>query len=139
MRADPEFAQAVEHANEEATASLISEAVRRARDGTERPVFGRDGEVKGTYREYSDFLLKFLIEARDPNYNVKRQLELNGHLNSTHLGMVIAPSDLLLLDDRMMANLTEILEFLVDERGPEPPPVMIEDHHGKDATGGALP
>jgi hypothetical protein len=120
MRADPEFAAAVEQADEEATASLISEAFRRARDGTEEPVFDREGSVKGTITKYSDFLLKFLIECRDKSYNPKRQLELSGHLSTSNMHMVIAPADLLLLDERLTANLTEILERLVEARGEQP-------------------
>lgn len=44
---------------------LEEEAIRRAVDGVEKPVF-RGGEVVGHVRDYSDSMLMFLLKARRP-------------------------------------------------------------------------
>ena len=45
--------------------SLEEEAIRRAVDGVDRPVFFQ-GKIVGYTKEYSDTLLKFLLEAKRP-------------------------------------------------------------------------
>jgi hypothetical protein len=68
---DIEFAAAWDEAVKLGTAALEDEAVRRAKDGTLKPVFYR-GEKVGTIREYSDTLLIFLLKARDPDKYAER-------------------------------------------------------------------
>jgi hypothetical protein len=63
--ADEEFAQRWNDAIEEGIDRLEQEAIRRARDGVKRPVFYM-GQVVGYIQEYSDSLLKFLLEAKRP-------------------------------------------------------------------------
>lgn len=55
------FAEARKLANQ----TLEDEAVRRAREGTIRPVFYQ-GELCGEYFEYSDTLLMFLLRSLEP-------------------------------------------------------------------------
>lgn len=75
---DEEFAAAWDEAVKLGTAALEDEAVRRAKDGTLKPVFYR-GEKVGTVREYSDTLLIFLLKARDPDkYADRVKQELTG-------------------------------------------------------------
>ena len=62
---DEEFAQRWNDAVEEGIDRLEQEAIRRARDGVKRPVFYM-GQVVGNIQEYSDSLLKFLLEAKRP-------------------------------------------------------------------------
>ncbi len=62
---DEEFAQRWNDAVEEGIDRLEQEAIRRARDGVKRPVFYM-GQVVGHIQEYSDSLLKFLLEAKRP-------------------------------------------------------------------------
>ncbi len=62
---DEEFAQRWRNAVEERADKLEDEAIRRACDGVERPVFYR-GKIVGYTREYSDSLLKFLLEVKRP-------------------------------------------------------------------------
>src|SRR5262249_1395399 len=59
---DKEFAERWRDAVEEGIDKLEDEAIRRARDGFKRPVFYM-GQVVGHVQEYSDSLLKFLLEA----------------------------------------------------------------------------
>ena len=63
--ADEEFAERWRDAIEEGIDKLEDEAIRRARDGVKRPVFYM-GKVVGHVQEYSDSLLKFLLEAKRP-------------------------------------------------------------------------
>jgi transposase-like protein len=62
---DEEFAGRWSDAVEEGIDRLEQEAIRRARDGVKRPVFYM-GQVVGYIQEYSDSLLKFLLEAKRP-------------------------------------------------------------------------
>lgn len=68
---DEEFAAAWDEAVKLGTAALEDEAVRRAKDGTLKPVFYKGVKV-GTVREYSDTLLIFLLKARDPDKYAER-------------------------------------------------------------------
>ena len=61
-----EFARAWDEALKVAVANLEDEALRRAVEGVDRPVF-YEGEVVGAVREYSDVLLIFLMKAANPN------------------------------------------------------------------------
>ncbi len=75
---DEEFAAAWDEAVKLGTSALEDEAVRRAKDGTLKPVFYR-GEKVGSVREYSDTLLIFLLKARDPEkYADRVKQELTG-------------------------------------------------------------
>lgn len=75
---DPEFARAREDAINAGTEALEDEALRRARDGTEKPVY-QGGKQVGTVREYSDTLIIFLLKARDPHrYRDNMQATLAG-------------------------------------------------------------
>ena len=62
----PGFAMAWDEAIEAGTDKLEDEAYRRAHDGTEKPVFYQ-GEIVGGVQEYSDNLMKFLLEGRRPD------------------------------------------------------------------------
>lgn len=64
-KADPEFAKAWADAVEEGTDLLEEEAVRRAVDGVQVPIYYK-GEVCGVVFEKSDRLLEFMLKARRP-------------------------------------------------------------------------
>ena len=64
--ADADFAKAWDDARERGTDALEDEAVRRAHEGTLRPVF-QGGKKVGTVRDYSDTLLIFTLKALRPD------------------------------------------------------------------------
>ncbi|NHR05737.1 terminase [Chromobacterium haemolyticum] len=73
-----DFAAAWDEAVKLGTSALEDEAVRRATEGTLKPVFYK-GQKCGTIREYSDTLLIFLLKARDPDkYADRVRKELTG-------------------------------------------------------------
>lgn len=63
---DKEFADDWDEAVEHGTDLIEEEAIRRAIDGVMRPIF-QSGELVGYVREYSDLLLKFLLEGKRPH------------------------------------------------------------------------
>ncbi|API59627.1 hypothetical protein BSL82_10110 [Tardibacter chloracetimidivorans] len=63
---DPDFARRWEEAKKLGADVLEDEAVRRAHDGTEEPVFYQ-GEATGTIQRYSDTLLIFLLKGAKPD------------------------------------------------------------------------
>lgn len=76
-KADPEFAKQWEEALERGADALEAEAVRRAHDGVEKPVY-QGGKLVGQVREYSDQLLMFLLKGVKPDkYKDRTALDLN--------------------------------------------------------------
>lgn len=63
--ADTDFAAQWDAALTLGTDALEDEAVRRAHEGTDKPVFYK-GEICGHIREFSDTLLIFMLKARRP-------------------------------------------------------------------------
>ena len=73
-----QFARAWEEAWETGTDRLEDEAIRRAHDGTEEPVFYQ-GKVCGNVRRYSDKLIMFLLSSRRPEkYRSHSSVEMTG-------------------------------------------------------------
>ena len=73
IKKDEDFAAEFDRAVEDSADRLEAEAVRRAVEGVEEPVFGKleganagTGEV-GTIRRYSDTLLIFMLKGRKPD------------------------------------------------------------------------
>lgn len=62
----PDFAKAWDEAKAIGADTLEDEAVRRARDGWDEPVFYK-GEETGTVRKFSDTLLIFLLKGAKPD------------------------------------------------------------------------
>lgn len=65
-RANPEFARLVDEAKEYYIEALEIEADRRARDGTDVPIYYK-GERIGEKKEYSDALLQFRLKGLKPD------------------------------------------------------------------------
>jgi hypothetical protein len=86
---DHPFVEQMRQAKDEAMDLLEAEALRRARDGFEEPVFGNLGRdehghnmgtgVVGHVRRYSDGLLKLLLEAGRPDvYRPRTAIDVSG-------------------------------------------------------------
>jgi len=63
---DDTFASGFQDAEHQAVSHLEAEALRRAIDGVDQPVF-HGGDQVGSVRKYSDTLLIFLLKARAPD------------------------------------------------------------------------
>lgn len=78
---DPDFAAEWEAALAAGGDSLEEEAIRRARDGWEEPVFYQ-GQQVSTVRRYSDTLMIFLLKGLMPQkYGERHQVELSGSVD----------------------------------------------------------
>lgn len=60
---------------------LEGEAIRRASEGVSKPIYQQGSKV-GTVIEYSDGLLKFILEARHPDYRKVNRISLDDSENS---------------------------------------------------------
>jgi len=65
LRKDPEYRAQFEAATDQAAQALEDEAVRRAYEGIDKPVY-QMGKQVGVIREYSDTLLIFLLKGLRP-------------------------------------------------------------------------
>lgn len=75
---DEQFEEGVQLALLEHAEKLEEEAVRRAHDGVEEPVFHK-GEVVGYVTKYSDSLMSKLLDGAMPNkYGSRSKVELTG-------------------------------------------------------------
>lgn len=97
IKKDSEYRKAFAEAQHEASDALISEARRRAIDGTEKPVYYK-GEVCGTIREYSDSLLMFLIKGDQPE-KYRERYEFSG--GDKPIGVDLDPGRSKLPDDQL--------------------------------------
>ena len=89
---DPEFADRFATAKRAVAESLEREAIRRARDGVDEPVFYQ-GEQVATVRKYSDTLLIFLLKAWDEKYADRQKLEHSGGPIKIDFGGMPRPED----------------------------------------------
>lgn len=81
MGEDEDFHAACKEAEEEGTDRLEDEMLRRAVDGTDKPVF-HQGSIVGTVREYSDTLAIFMAKARRPDkFKDRTAVEHSGTVN----------------------------------------------------------
>lgn len=105
---DREFRALLEEAQRLGLESLEDEAVRRARDGVDEPVFYR-GEQCGSIKRYSDLLLMFLLKAVNPaRYRDNYRVELHGDLESVRLS-----------DEERAAKIAELLAIAAARKEAE--------------------
>ncbi len=76
---DEVYREAFEEAERESIDVLEAELHRRAVTGTDKPILYK-GEITGTYKEYSDILLMFLLKKKVPAYrdNVTQNIGIMG-------------------------------------------------------------
>jgi hypothetical protein len=76
--AEPMFKAEFDRATEQAIGALEDEAIRRAVEGVNKPVY-QGGKKVGTVKEYSDSLLHLMLKARAPErFKDRSQQELTG-------------------------------------------------------------
>jgi hypothetical protein len=84
---DETFALAWDEALEEGIDKLEAEAVRRAKDGTQEPVYYQGKQV-GTIQRYSDTLLIFLLKKLRPEKfgdGIRRTQKPSSSADSSHI------------------------------------------------------
>ncbi len=108
---DAEFKALWDQAVELGTEALEDEAVRRAHQGTEKPVFYQ-GKRCGSIQEYSDTLLIFLLKARRPEkYRDNSSVEISGKG-----GAPIEVATPTLTDEERLARIAELFETVRQHR-----------------------
>lgn len=96
-----DFAIAWHDVEEETTERMEREAIRRAAEGVEKPVF-QGGQHVGSIREYSDTLLIFMLKARRPEvYRDNVHVQHAGRIEHQHAGLES------LSDDELLQRLSE--------------------------------
>lgn len=104
MRRDPEYALAFHQAREQAIGVLEDEAVRRAVEGTKKPIYYK-GYRCGYELVYSDTLMQFLLSAANPvKYRQNHKVEHTGPND----GPIII--DLTKLSDEQLAALEQLVD-----------------------------
>lgn len=89
---DEAFKEAMEEAHAIGMKQLEDHAMQRATLGVRRDVYFQ-GEIVGGHQEYSDSLIMFMLQARDPRY--KRKQEITGADGGPlHLLMQLSDEDL---------------------------------------------
>ncbi len=81
LKADPSYQAQFEDLEEEVTETHEREAMRRASEGTLKPVFYQ-GKTCGEIREFSDTLLIFLLKARRPE-TYRERSDVNSTIKGT--------------------------------------------------------
>ncbi len=80
-REDPDFAEEWDRALQVGITALEDEVHRRGFLGDEQPVYGKDGNVTGVQRKYSDTLAIFLLKAHHPDkYRERTELKHAGSI-----------------------------------------------------------
>jgi len=77
LKNDPAYPALFAEAQQLATQTLVDEAVRRAYEGTDEPVF-HQGQQCGKVRKYSDRLMERLLEWRVPEFKSRQTIEHTG-------------------------------------------------------------
>ena len=73
-KADPEFAEAWEEAEEDSRDVLREHAFRVSVTGWNEPVFGRDGQVVGERWKFSERILSEMLAAKCPEFRKRVEL-----------------------------------------------------------------
>jgi len=121
FQASGRYRMAFERAKEEAMQALEDEAIRRAYEGWNEPVFYK-GEKCGAIRRYSDGLMMFLLRGGMPaKYRENYKLELAGPAGGP---IPVEQQRLQTLNDDELGELLRIARKLASDRtdrgGTEP-------------------
>jgi len=120
-KADPGFAERMAQAKEEATDMLEREAVRRAAEGWEEPVFQGGREV-GAVRKYSDAMLALVLKANRPKlYRENIRAEVSGPDGGPILHELLGN-----MDDHERILLRKVLEDAIRAQAESEVPAAAE-------------
>jgi hypothetical protein len=126
LQRDPEFAAASQEALDDALGSLEAEAMRRAVEGYQRPIYQK-GQLVGYETVFSDNMLLTLLRARAPEaYSERRDVHVTGTVSHLHGVLTIDVAEISLLDPADRDALMGILDRLASARGEGPDVPMIE-------------
>lgn len=116
LRDDPEYPALFNEAVRQAGDVLESEAIRRASDGVQEPVFYQ-GEKCGSVRRYSDTLLIFLLKgARPDKYAERVENRHTGRVQHVHSAVNLSD-----LSDTDLENLDRIAAKLAGDEPADRP------------------
>ncbi len=121
------FRQSWDDAIEEYADSLEAEATRRARAGTDKPVFYQGKQI-ATIKEYSDTLLVFLLKAARPA-KFRDHYDMTKFVNDLRAGPLAAVVTLESALQRVYGRTIEVAALTGPGPGPEsgPPGELPED------------
>lgn len=88
----PDFAKAVEQAEEEYRQDIIHTLLARAVDGHPEPIFNKQGEQIGERRRFPEAMALRILERMDPAYRQKGEMDVNVK-KTTGVLVVQNPSD----------------------------------------------
>lgn len=112
MILDTDFRNLIEDALLTFSAKIEQEALRRAVDGYDVPVFGGrfKDEIVGYERKYSDSLMSMMLKRNDPSYRDKQTIEVQKQTTIRH------EVDFGALPKEMRGNLKDMLQKMVAAR-----------------------
>jgi len=118
IRADHNFANAIEAARDRTTDRLEATAIQRAL-GWDEDVYDRQGNIVGTKHVYSDRLMEFMLKARRPetfrethNVNIGKQRETG---EADAIAALMQPGAFQAINDALTPQLVELER--VEEEG----------------------
>ena len=130
--ADPEFKVAFEDAIEKSTDWLEDEAIRRAAEGVDRPVFYR-GMQCGVIREYSDNLLQFMLVSRRPDkFAPKLKQEITGSITVERVSFATIEGEVVMQTGRQPKVIASPTPMETMDSTEHPDPVR-RDHGESDS------
>jgi len=126
MRDSAEFSAKVSEALEVFRDSLVREAIRRGRDGVDRPIYQK-GQLVGHERVFSDHLLTLELKKHHEGYRERTQHDHRVTIQPSG-AWAISLEDLGYLSDAEKADLARIMDRIRDGRGERK---AIEHHNEK--------
>lgn len=115
MRDSPEFAARVQEALDDFRDSLVREAVRRGRDGVDRPIYQK-GQLVGHERVFSDHLLTLELKKHHEGYRERTQHDHRVTIQPSGAWQ-IGTDDLAALNQEQRDQLRGIMTTIREHRG----------------------
>lgn len=128
LKNDKEFVKKYEEARGIILVFLEDEAYRRAVTGISKPIY-QGGMQVGTIREYSDVLLKLLLQANDPaKYRENgASLIVNNNFQKTEIAHIHSNIPLASSEDTIMLELNKPEDLPFEEIPKSNPDDLLQD------------